>query len=298
MGQTERVRLLLVDDEADFRASATRALKRQGFEVIAAASGREAIALATQHPVDVVILDLKMEGMDGIATLEQLRVHFPELPTFILTGHSKFEDAVLGIELRVVDFIQKPVDLRVLGERIRQTLAKEHRQTLRERTLAELTTPAASCLRVKADDRVRDVIAALRRAVLERATDRAAERKLRTVLVYDQEGHFSHLIRIEDIIQLMLPPALKNSPYASYFTGMFLGQSKVVGALPISEIPGTRTTVDIDAPLMEAVHLMVERHLTNLPVLKDGRLVGVLRDEDVFLEIADAVAGPASVKST
>ncbi len=279
------LRLLLVDDETEFRDAAGQALRRQGFQVSEAGSGEHALDLLRDDGPDLVILDLKMRGMDGIATLTEIRKLEPDLPVLILTGHGRYEHALAGIQLGVVDFVQKPVDMLLLGERIRE-LVRGGKRPLRERSLEGLMVPEALYRRISIEGTVREAVLALqevqRREVMPGDTDRGR----RTLLVFDRTGEFKGLVRAEDIVRLTVPSFLVESPYSSYFTGMFLAQAKVVGRLPLRDVLKTPPTLDVGAPLMEAAYWLVSRRLSHLPVLKDGKLVGILRPEDLYQEIA------------
>jgi CBS domain-containing protein len=105
-------------------------------------------------------------------------------------------------------------------------------------------------------------------------------------LVFDGVGEFKGLIRAEDIVRLVVPSFLVESPYSSYLTGMFLAQAKVVGRLPVRDALKTPPTLDVGAPLLEAAYWLASRGLSHLPILKDGKLVGILRPEDLYPEIA------------
>ena len=86
-----------------------------------------------------------------------------------------------------------------------------------------------------------------------------------------------------------MPEFLRASPYSSYFTGMFLAQAKVVGQMRAGDLLGDPVDIDIGAPLMEALHVMLEHHMINVPVMSGGQFVGILRDKDLLLEVADAI---------
>jgi DNA-binding response OmpR family regulator len=287
----KEIELLLVDDEAEFREATARALERRGFRVIQAESGERALERIGSGAPDIVVLDLRMEGMDGIDTLTRIRQERRDLPVIILTGHGRFDDVLQGINLNIVDFLQKPVDVERLATLIRKLMSEGRKKPLRERTIGELMVPVSSYRRVYGDQPLREVIVELREAMFQNVTGKVAEHGHRSVLVFDRQEMFLGCLRIIDFIDLVLPTFLRESPYSSYFTGMFLAQCKMVGNQPVSEVLGSQPTVDIDAPLMEAVYLMVGNYLINLPVMKDGEIVGLLRDKDLLLEIAAAIAG-------
>lgn len=297
MRESEKaIRVLVVDDEEDFRAAARTVLRRRGFDVTEAPSGERALEIVRSDPPDIVLLDLKMEGLDGISTLEGIRQVEPELPVLILTGHGGFEDAMAGIKLDIADFVQKPVKMELLAERIRKLLQGGNGAPLREKTIGELMVPVSSYKRLYEDQTLEEAIEALFDSLFLNVLGRDEEKGHRSILVFDRSERFVGVVRLEDVLNAAIPPFLRRSPYASYFTGMFLAQCKVTGKIRVSELAmemeAEKPTVDVNAPLMEAVHLMASRHVVNLPVVKDGELVGVLRDKDLLIEIARYVLGP------
>ncbi|PKN43428.1 MAG: hypothetical protein CVU63_12330 [Deltaproteobacteria bacterium HGW-Deltaproteobacteria-20] len=284
--EMKNIQLLLVDDEADFRAVTSRVLSRRGFDVVEAASGEQALLRVKEKVPDVVVLDLKMEGMDGIETLTAIRKDHPELPVLILTGHGSFQDAMAGISLEIVDFLQKPADIDKLALRIRRLLAKEHHEALRERSVGELMVPIDSYARVYEDEPLGAAVRAIQESFSMKVSGRVAEQGHRSVLVFDRRDKFLGLLRIADIVRLVLPSFLRDSPYSSYFTGMFLAQCKTIGNLRVADLVDEPCYVTSDTPLMEVVNLMVTESRINLPVRDRGEVVGIIRDKDLLTEIA------------
>ncbi len=189
----------------------------------------------------------------------------------------------------VVDFLQKPVHVEQLATHVRQLLARGGGTPLRERTIAELMVPPAAYRRVYADQPLCEALEALQESSFPRASGEVTEHGRRCVLVFDREEEYVGLLRIPDVLRHLVPPFLPMSRHASCFTGMFLAQSKVVGQQRVGTMLHESLTIDVEAPLLEAVRLMVTRHVINLPVLSDGELVGVLRDRDLMLEAAGLV---------
>ena len=85
--ESTAIPLLLVDDEEDFRRAARTTLERRGFSVTEAASGEEALETIRRDRPEIIVLDLKMPGLDGIETLKEIRKLDKALPVIILTGH-------------------------------------------------------------------------------------------------------------------------------------------------------------------------------------------------------------------
>lgn len=119
-----RARVLLVDDEQEFRDVLSERLKILNLDVDTAAGGREAIELVEKKSYDAVILDLAMPEMDGIETLQRLLEIRQELQIIVLTGHATVQHGVNAIKLGAVDFIEKPARLEDLAEKIQKAQAR------------------------------------------------------------------------------------------------------------------------------------------------------------------------------
>src|SRR5689334_19416622 len=101
-------RILVIDDEAPIRDSLKMTLEYEGYEFIGAATGQEGLALAEREAPDLVLLDVKMPGMDGIEVLERLRNMNDALPVVVVSGHGTISTAVEATKKGAFDFIEKP----------------------------------------------------------------------------------------------------------------------------------------------------------------------------------------------
>ena len=122
-----RLKVMLVDDETSFLDVMQRRLSRRGLEVVTASAGTEAIRNLRGNEFDVVVVDLKMEDMDGIELLRILRLMDPELPVLMLTGHGSEQAAREGLALGAVDYLTKPCDLDELVARISEVAGEGKR---------------------------------------------------------------------------------------------------------------------------------------------------------------------------
>ena len=108
-------KVLIVDDEKSIRDSLEKLLSYEDYAVLTAPEGTAAIDAVRNEVVDIVLLDIKMPGMDGIEVLEELKRMEPFLPVIIISGHGNIDTAVKATKLGAYDFIEKPIDLdRVL----------------------------------------------------------------------------------------------------------------------------------------------------------------------------------------
>ncbi len=118
----EQASVLLVDDEEGFLETLARRLGRRGLAVRTALSGPRALELLDQQPASVVVLDLKMAGMDGLATLRRIKEKSPGLPVILLTGHGSLQSMQDILSLGAYDYLSKPCDLETLMERIQSAI--------------------------------------------------------------------------------------------------------------------------------------------------------------------------------
>lgn len=127
--------VLLVDDEAPFVETMTKRLTKRDLNVLKAFGGEEALeTLKGNSHIDVVILDVKMPGMDGIETLKEIRKEFPLVEVIMLTGHATVETSIEGMRLGAFDYLMKPCDMDVLMEKVNAAAKKkrDHEEKIRE----------------------------------------------------------------------------------------------------------------------------------------------------------------------
>src|SRR5207253_6142309 len=102
-------RILVIDDEAAIRDSLKMTLEYEGYDFVGAATGQEGLALVERETPDLVMLDIKMPGMDGLEVLDRLRNMSETLPIVVISGHGTIETAVEATKKGAFDFIEKPL---------------------------------------------------------------------------------------------------------------------------------------------------------------------------------------------
>jgi DNA-binding NtrC family response regulator len=120
-------RILLVDDEKRFRTTLSKRLKERGLEVSLASCGVEALDMVKRDRFDVVVLDVKMPGLDGVATLSQIKRINPQVEVILLTGHTSVDFATEGLRLGAFEFMIKPCDIDELLKNIEEACLKGSR---------------------------------------------------------------------------------------------------------------------------------------------------------------------------
>lgn len=104
----EKTKILVVDDEEVVQLSYLRILSGDHCQVQAARNGHDALQMMAQHPFDVVLLDLRMPGMDGLTTLKGIKENWPESEVIIITGYPAIESAKEAVTLGAYDYLAKP----------------------------------------------------------------------------------------------------------------------------------------------------------------------------------------------
>jgi DNA-binding NtrC family response regulator len=123
--QLDEFNVLLVDDEAEFVETLVKRLRKRKVNTAAVGSGEEALKILKEMPVDVVVLDVKMPGMDGIETLRQIKKISPLVEVIMLTGHANMEVAIEGMELGAFDYLMKPMDIDELLYKLQDAYKKK-----------------------------------------------------------------------------------------------------------------------------------------------------------------------------
>ena len=117
-------RILLVDDEQPIQTLLSFPLQRDGYEVVQASDGREALARFGEQQFDLVVLDLMLPRMDGLEVCKRLRAKGSTVPIIMLTAKSEEIDKVLGLELGADDYITKPFSMREFRSRVKAALRR------------------------------------------------------------------------------------------------------------------------------------------------------------------------------
>jgi CheY-like chemotaxis protein len=295
-----KIRILMVDDEERFRTTTAKILSRKGFETILAASGEEALEKLAEKP-DVVILDVKMGGMDGHETLEQIKAKLPDIPVIMLTGHGDVPGARKAYSTGAFDYLAKPCDIDLLAGKIQDACAFAGKKPYAEKLAEDIMIPLSDYTTISADSTVRDAIAALEKAMRELlATDRLMDTGHRSVVVSDANGGVAGILSPLDLINAIRPdylsapkPSMADSLQysAMFWQGLFSSRvkeimNKRVRVLMTDTVP----VIDASANLMEAANEMVTRPARRMVVRKNGRDVGIIREQELFYEIARIIS--------
>ncbi|MEE4358075.1 MAG: response regulator [Desulfococcaceae bacterium] len=125
----EKMKMMLVDDEDRYLITTKKLLIKKGFDVITAGSGTEALEIMNQNEIHVIILDIKMPGMDGMTTLKEIKNRFPLTEVILLTGHATAESAVYGLKSGAIDYLMKPASIEELIQKAEEAFEKYKKGT-------------------------------------------------------------------------------------------------------------------------------------------------------------------------
>ena len=258
-------RILVIDDEAAIRDSMRMILEYEGYEFLAAATGEEGIALVERESVDLVFLDIKMPGMDGLEVLGRLKAVAEDLPVVMISGHGTVATAVEATKLGAFDFIEKPLATERILLAIRNALGfsrlRDENQSLAKAIDLRHDMVGSSPL-------LREVLEAVRRAAPTNAT----------VLIRGESGvgkelvarmiHKNSLRARERFVQVncaAIPDELIESELFGHEKGSFTGATdKQVGKFELAD----RGTIFLD----EVGDMSMKTQAKVLRVLQEGEV--------------------------
>jgi len=270
----DKIRVLLVDDEQQFVISMARILKIRGFEVTSAYDGYQAID-AVKHGggFDVVVLDVKMPGMDGVETLGEIKKRAPDTEVIMLTGHASLESGTRAMRKGAYDYLMKPCDIEDLVEKIREAHEAETikrnpvlwpRKRVRE-------IPLHSFSRLKPEDSLEKAL-----EVMSRDSE---EESIEEVHVVNGEDRLQGIVTRRDLLN----EAQKVHAGTSLTWNHLVESPRLLPKKKLKEVLRPQTvSTQANAYLTDAANQMILHKLRRMPVVRAGRMIGVIRLEDVF----------------
>jgi CheY-like chemotaxis protein len=292
----DKIKVLMVDDEEKFRETTRKILNKRGFNTILAASGEEAIEKIAENP-DVVILDIKMPGIDGLEALKEIKKLSPEVPVIMLTGHGAEDSARDALDKGAFDYLTKPCDIDLLASKIVD--AHRHGAKLepaKEKLVKDVMISIEDYTTMDEERTVSEAIEELKNSFLSKvSTSRIMETGHRSIVVFDRKGKMQGILAISDLMRAIMPaylsapkPSLADSIQYSvmFWAGMFSLQIKTLGKKKVKEIMSPAPlTIDANANLMEAAYTMVQSQARRLAVMSKGKVAGIIREQDLFFEM-------------
>lgn len=319
MKATQNIHVLLVDDEPNFRMSATTLFKKRGFNITTAASGTEAVEAIKKGEFDVVVLDVKMPDMDGNEALYAIKKLKPELEVIILTGHGSSDSVLAGLREGAFAYLTKPCDIDLLILKIREACFKKKGLSRTDRTVRDIMVPLTSFGSVWEDWSVAETIQVIlghktivtdaveeepievvvgNRTVITTTVDEGVHR---CVLVRDGSDRVVGIVSFTDFLQGLestymrlledRPAAVGSSQGgARNFSNVFAKLVRELGKKTIRELMlGRAPTIEAEASLLEATNRLLSLNVRRLLVIDGEEVVGVIREKDIMFEMASIV---------
>lgn len=293
----DKIKVLMVDDEAQFRSTTSRILSRKGYETTMAASGEEAIEILKESDQDVVILDIKMPGMDGHEALARIKDIDPDIAVIMLTGHGTMDSAKESLKYRAFDYLNKPCDIDLLTARINDAYGAGKKIEKEEKTVRDIMIPVEDYTTIDGDSTIKEGIERLKQSYETLlSTGRIMETGHRSILVFDRKGAMVGILSILDLIRSLRPaylsapkPSMADSMQYSpmFWSGLFTAQAKALSKKKVWDIMSEPPpNIEEEANLMEVADAMFTTGARRLGVLRGGKVVGVVREQELFFEIA------------
>ncbi|MBL7175449.1 MAG: response regulator [Desulfobacteraceae bacterium] len=270
----EKIRVLLVDDEEQFVMNLTRILKVRGFDVSTAFDGFQAVD-AVKHGggFDVVVLDIKMPGMDGIAALGEIKRWAPDTEVIMLTGHATLDSGVQAIRRGAYDYLMKPCDIEDLTEKIREAHEAEHikrhpvlwpRKMIGEIVLHSLK-------KLQPDDPLIKALEILSRESGEEAVEE--------VYILDSEDRLQGFVTKRDLLN----EVQKAFPDIPISWNNLLDNPRWLPQKTLRDIMRhEQITTQPDGYLRDAANQMIMNNVRCMPVVSEGKAIGIIKMQDIF----------------
>ena len=120
--------ILIIDDEASLRQTMARILQRSGYEVTTASNGKEGLALVSEHPFDLLYLDIRMPDINGLELLKTIHTKFPDLPIILFTAQPDLNSAVEALRRGATDYLLKPLKPQTVIDRTQMILVDKQKE--------------------------------------------------------------------------------------------------------------------------------------------------------------------------
>ena len=133
----EKIKILLVDDEQEFVETLSERIRMREHDSDVALNGEQALKKMDDDLPDVVVLDLKMPGMDGMEVLRRIRKAYPKVQVIMLTGHGSEKDEEEARKLGAFEYLQKPVEIDTLMKKVKKAYKSKFESSMMAATFAE-----------------------------------------------------------------------------------------------------------------------------------------------------------------
>jgi DNA-binding response OmpR family regulator len=267
------ISVLIVDDDQYFALNMSKLLKNRSYEVLVAFNADEALDVVQgERHIDVVVLDVKMPGMDGLTCLGEMKRLRPELEVIILTGHASLQSGIESIRAGAYDYLMKPCEVESLTakvneayrlKRIRQNPVLWPREYVKYVFSPDLSQLSPEDPLSKAFD------------IMSKGT-----REKETLHISDVDNIFLGTISRNDILQEMS----SRHPEKNWIWNDLVENQELLPDKKISEVMQSSclSSCSLEEELSLIAERMIGMKLRCLPVVEQGRLIGIVQLKDVL----------------
>jgi DNA-binding response OmpR family regulator len=270
----QKIRVLLVDDEKQFVTNMARILKVRGFDVTTAFDGYQAVdAIKYGGGFDVVVLDVKMPGLDGVATLGEIKKWAPDTEVIMLTGHATLESGTQAMRKGAYDYLMKPCDIEDLVEKIKE--AHEAEEIKRHPVLWPRKLVREIALHPFKKLHPEDVLS----SALEIMSREEGEESIEEVYVVDREDRPLGIVTKRDLVN----EAQKvHADIPLDWAGLIQKPQQLPQKTMKEVMRPQPLATQANAYLTDAANQMIVHNLRRMPVVRAEKMIGVIKLEDVF----------------
>lgn len=271
------IHVLLVDDEEQFVLNLGKLLESRGFKMSTAFDGFQAVdAVQNTEGFDVIVMDVKMPGMDGITALKRIKQLAPATEVIMLTGHATLKSGIQAIREGAFDYLMKPCDIEDLTAKIQEAYAvetiKRHPVLWPRNKVEELVCYTFE--RLDPDSRLPDALEVFK----QENGARAAE----TAYILDNEDRLLGFITRRDLIEA----ARETCPEFSLTWTALRENPDWLPPKRLRHVMHSRILYcRSDELLSDVAHQMITNKFRTMPVIDQGKVVGVVRLQDIFLHL-------------
>lgn len=271
----KRLRVLIVDDEERLAKGIAKLLNSRSMDALAVFSGQQALeAIKTGDGFDVVVLDVKMPGMDGIDTLVEIKQAAPETQVIMLTGHATLDSGTQAMRCGAFDYLMKPCDIENLVEKINEAHEVEsirRHPVLWQRNLVKDLT-LYSFKKLELDDPLE--------VALEIFSRETRNMVVEEVYIQDVDDHFRGTVTRRDLIRA----AEEAHPGQSLNWQDLANHPDRLPQKPLKSVmqPVPPMTASTEERLIDVAHRMLQHNVRCMPVMEKSKVIGIVRLQDIF----------------
>lgn len=271
----KKLRVMIVDDEERFALNLARLLNARGFDAVAAFNGLQALkVIQSGEGFDVVVLDVKMPGMDGIDTLKEIKKLAPGTEVIMLTGHTSLDSGTQAMRCGAFDYLMKPCDIENLVEKINEAHEVEsikRRPVLWQRNLVKDLT-LYSFKKLELDDPLKEALDIFSRETRNMVVEE--------VYIQDVDDRFRGTVTKRDLIRA----AEAAHPDRSFAWPDLMNNPDLLPQKPLKSVmqPVPPLTASTEELLTDVAHRMIQHNARCMPVIEKSKVIGIVRLQDIF----------------